>query len=207
MSFAVVVSDIAPLYTKPEPLCELADEALYGMVVEVLAREGMYCRVRTHYRYEGWTPARCLLEDGALAAQWQSVPKLVVQKPYIDVLNEPKVQGGCLQSMPRGAFLCPEGGPDENQWQPVRLADGRLGYTKATYLAQQKLEQLKKYDSGTIAPLLPEEVETSGIFNISYAVATKTLPVNNVTPVQVTVSWTEEGKTNTVDLGAYYYHK
>lgn len=67
MSFAVVVSDIAPLYTKPEPLCELADEALYGMVVEVLAREGMYCRVRTHYRYEGWTPARCLLEDGALA--------------------------------------------------------------------------------------------------------------------------------------------
>ena len=40
MSFAVVVSDIAPLYTKPEPLCELADEALYGMVVEVLAREG-----------------------------------------------------------------------------------------------------------------------------------------------------------------------
>lgn len=136
MSFAVVVSDIAPLYTKPEPLCELADEALYGMVLEVLAREGMYCRVRTHYRYEGWTPARCLLEDGALAAQWQSVPKLVVQKPYIDVLNEPKVQGGCLQSMPRGAFLCPEGGPDENQWQPVRLADGRLGYTKATYLAQ-----------------------------------------------------------------------
>ena len=117
-------------------MCELADEALYGMAVEVLAREGMYCRVRTHYRYEGWTPARCLLEDGALAAQWQSVPKLVVQKPYIDVLNEPKVQGGCLQSMPRGAFLCPEGGPDENQWQPVRLADGRLGYTKATYLAQ-----------------------------------------------------------------------
>ena len=39
MSFAVVVSDIAPLYTKPEPLCELADEALYGMVLEVLARE------------------------------------------------------------------------------------------------------------------------------------------------------------------------
>lgn len=98
MSFAVVVSDIAPLYTKPEPLCELADEALYGMVVEVLAREGMYCRVRTHYRYEGWTPARCLLEDGAPAAQWQSVPKLVVQKPYIDVLNEPKYRGAACRA-------------------------------------------------------------------------------------------------------------
>lgn len=121
MSFAVVVSDIAPLYTKPEPLCELADEALYGMVVEVLAREGMYCCVRTHYRYEGWTPARCLLEDGALAAQWQSVPKLVVQKPYIDVLNEPKVQGGCLQSMPRGAFLCPEAARMKTSGSPFVL--------------------------------------------------------------------------------------
>lgn len=111
MSFAVVVSDIAPLYTKPEPLCELADEALYGMVVEVLAREGMYCCVRTHYRYEGWTPARCLLEDGALAAQWQSVPKLVVQKPYIDVLNEPKVQGGLPAEHAEGSFSLPGGRP------------------------------------------------------------------------------------------------
>ena len=106
MSFAVVVSDIAPLYTKPEPLCELADEALYGMVVEVLAREGMYCCVRTHYRYEGWTPARCLLEDGAPAAQWQSVPKLVVQKPYIDVLN-----GGLPAEHAEGSFSLPGGRP------------------------------------------------------------------------------------------------
>lgn len=36
MSFAVVVSDIAPLYTKPEPLCELADEALYGMALSLI---------------------------------------------------------------------------------------------------------------------------------------------------------------------------
>ncbi|MFQ7003408.1 MAG: hypothetical protein ACLRRT_06830 [Ruthenibacterium lactatiformans] len=120
MSFAVVVSDIAPLYTKPEPLCELADEALYGMVVEVLAREGMYCRVRTHYRYEGWTPARCLLEDGAPAAQWQSVPKLVVQKPYIDVLNSRRYRGLPAEHA-EGSFLCPEGGPDETSGSPFVL--------------------------------------------------------------------------------------
>lgn len=80
-------------------------------------------------------------------------------------------------------------------------------HTKATYLAQQKLEELKKYDGGTTSPVLSEETETSGIFSISYAAPTVTLPVSNVTPVQVTVTWTEEGKTNTVNLGAYYYHK
>jgi len=79
-------------------------------------------------------------------------------------------------------------------------------HTKATYLAEQKLEELKKYDGGTTAPTLPED-ETEGIFSISYALATVTLPVSNVTPVHVTVTWTEDGQANTVKLGAYYYHK
>ena len=135
MSLAVVIADIAPLYTKPEPLCERADEALYGMTVQVLKAHGDYRRVRTHYRYEGWVPAACLLEDDAAAVAWEAAPKLVVQKPYIDVLDAPKVQGGCLQSMPRGALLCPERAPDESLWRAVRLADGRQGYTKETYLA------------------------------------------------------------------------
>ena len=135
MSLAVVIAGIAPLYIKPEPLCELADEALYGMTVEVQEASGDYRRVRTHYRYEGWTPAACLLEDDTIAAAWATAPKFVVQKPYIDVLNRPKAQGGCLQSMPRGALLCPEDAPNENRWQAVRLADGRWGYTKETYLA------------------------------------------------------------------------
>lgn len=135
MSLAVVIAGIAPLYIKPEPGCELADEALYGMTVEVLEAQGDYRRVRTHYRYEGWTPAACLLEDDAAAAAWDALPKQMVQKPYIDVLDAPKVQGFCVQSMPRGALLCPAGEPDESLWRAVRLADGRQGYTKETYLA------------------------------------------------------------------------
>lgn len=135
MSLAVVTADIAPLYTEPGPLCELADEALYGMTVEVLDVRGDYRRVRTHYRYEGWTPAACLREDDAAAAAWDAAPKLVVLRPYIDVLHQPRVRGIRLQSMPRGALLCPAGAPDESLWRAVHLADGRQGYAKETYLA------------------------------------------------------------------------
>lgn len=111
MSFAVVVSDIAPLYTKPEPLCELADEALYGMVLEVLAREGMYCRVRTHYRYEGWTPARCLLEDGAPAATMAVGAKAGSAKTLYRCAERAEGTGGLPAEHAEGSFSLPGGRP------------------------------------------------------------------------------------------------
>ena len=36
MLYAFVKAPIAPLYLRPESPCELADEALFGMVLEVL---------------------------------------------------------------------------------------------------------------------------------------------------------------------------
>ena len=58
---AVVQAPICPLMSQPRPDCELADEALFGMVVEVLEQTTSgYWKVRTHYRYEGYAPVTCL---------------------------------------------------------------------------------------------------------------------------------------------------
>ena len=46
---AVVQAPICPLMSQPRPDCELADEALFGMVVEVLEQTTSgYWKVRTH---------------------------------------------------------------------------------------------------------------------------------------------------------------
>ena len=52
--YALVRSPICPLMSRPSSQCELADEVLHGMTVEVLeeALPGWY-RVRAPYRYEG----------------------------------------------------------------------------------------------------------------------------------------------------------
>lgn len=88
-------------------------------------------------------------------------------------------------------------------------------YTKATYLAQSKLEELREYDGGTTAPTLPSNL-TEGIFTVSYMVdnsikdalphvspATET----KITPVKVTVVWTENGQANSITMSAFYYSK
>ena len=133
---AIVTAPVCPLLAKPTRQSTVVDEALYGMVVELLEETapGWY-RVRTHYRYEGIVCADDLLMDEEAAAAWESLPKKVVRnKNFCDVLSEPKVQGWILATIPRGGVLYAEGQP-ENGWQQVRLADGRTGFTPDSFLA------------------------------------------------------------------------
>ena len=68
---AVVIAPVCPIMTQPRRDCELADEALFGMVVEVLEQTSSdYWLVRTHYRYEGYAQASCLLAGDQAAAAW-----------------------------------------------------------------------------------------------------------------------------------------
>lgn len=133
---AIVNTSLCPLLAQPTCSSTLVDEALYGMVLEILEEPvpGWY-RVRTHYRYEGLVSGEnLLLEDDALR-RWEALDKMVVyHKNTCDVLSAPKVQGYFLMSVPKGGLVAPMGAP-ENGWQKVMLADGREGYMPAAILA------------------------------------------------------------------------
>ncbi len=132
---AIVNKTTCALLAQPTRESTLVDEALYGMVVEILESPapGWY-KVRTHYRYEGNVAAEDLILDPKAVEAWENLPKQVVYyKNTCDVLSMPKVQGYFLQSIPRGGLVAPVGEP-ENGWQKVNLADGREGYMPAAIL-------------------------------------------------------------------------
>lgn len=133
---AVVNVPVCSLMSLPQPESSIADEVLFGMVVEVLEQTSQtYWLVRTHYRYEGYAPAACLLPGDASAAQWESLlRRVVLHKNTCDVLREPRVQASPVQTcLPRGALLACEGGPEDG-WQRVLLPDGQAGYVPASIL-------------------------------------------------------------------------
>ena len=132
---AIVNAAVCPLRAAPTRESTLVDEALYGMVVEVLNSPAPgWVRVRTHYRYEGVAPVESLLVGDEAAARWEALDKRVVlNKNCCDVLNAPKVQGWQLASLTRGGLLA-VAGEAENGWQKVALADGREGYVQASIL-------------------------------------------------------------------------
>ncbi len=140
---AIVNSPICPLMSRPQPDCELADEALFGMVVEVLEQSTPhYWRIRTHYRYEGYAPTASLVIGDQAAQAWAALPKKVVlHKNTCDVMAGPKVQSFPLTTLPMGAVVAvteePETDPETGKptgWQRVSLPNGDQGYLRSSWL-------------------------------------------------------------------------
>ena len=91
---AIVTVPICPMFAAPSVESSLVDEALYGMVVDILEQPapGWY-RVRTHYRYEGFVSGQALLAGDEAAALWEARPRKVIRnKSFCDVLSEPRVR-------------------------------------------------------------------------------------------------------------------
>lgn len=132
-----VQAPIAPLCLRPESPCELADEALCGWPVELLEElPGGWCKVRTHYSYTGFIRRDLLVDAEKSLAGWEARPKAAVTRFTADILDAPKVQGGCVETLTRGAWVSPDGPADQNGWVPVVLCDGRKGYTKHGFLGE-----------------------------------------------------------------------
>ncbi|MGM9549295.1 MAG: NlpC/P60 family protein [Faecousia sp.] len=151
---AIVKTPVCSLLSAPTRESTLEDEALYGMVVDILEEPapGWY-RVRTHYRYEGIVCADDLILGDEAASLWEALPKKTVRgKNFCDVLSEPKVQGWILQTIPRGGIVSPAAQP-ENGWQQVRLPDGRTGYMPSAILSDHHTAPLSQ-DEGVLRQAL-----------------------------------------------------
>ncbi|MGI5885337.1 MAG: NlpC/P60 family protein [Candidatus Spyradocola sp.] len=132
--FARVITGLAPLMTEPARNCEQADEALFGMRVEVLEEKGPWVRVRTHYRYEGWAEKDRLFPEGEGTRDFDAAEKRVLGKRCADLMHEALVESYPLVSVPRGALLGVTGRTSDRGWAEVLLPDGRRAWTRANYL-------------------------------------------------------------------------
>lgn len=133
---AVVKSAIASMRDEPRADVPLADEALYGMMVEILEESGNgWYRVRTDYQYDGYLKGDDLLLDQEQTEKWVQISRKRIYQSYADILSEPDVQGLLLISLPRGAVIH-EMEPEKEQggWVPVLLCDGTTGYTKSKFI-------------------------------------------------------------------------
>lgn len=135
---AWITKDIAPMKAEPKRSSSLADEALFGMPIEVLeAVGGDWYRIRTYYGYEGYVRRKHFLTEDLCAKKWLESKKRMVIKAYADVLSEPRVQGSLLQGLPRGSQVAIlEEEAEDTRWQKAVLPDGTEGWTRKENLIE-----------------------------------------------------------------------
>ncbi len=99
--------------------------------------------------------------------------------------------------------------------QTTKTATFSDNTTQATYIAQQKIEELKKnYDitnNPVDAAALTNCSSVNGIFTVQCSIPAVTAPLSglNLVPVSVIVKWTDSSsaKENNVTLTTYYFYK
>lgn len=159
---AVVTVPICPLMSGPSFRCGQADEALGGMVVEVLEDTGTAWRlVRTHYGYTGYAPEECLIFGEETAARWARREKKVVLRGTCDVLAFPDVAAWPVASLVRGNLAAPKGEAKDG-WQRVLLPDGREGYLRASFLGQMYTSPVHQDETAMRAALVEAALAYQG---------------------------------------------
>ena len=163
MMRAVVTAPICPLMSGPSCRCGRADEALGGMIVEVLEDTGTAWKlVRTHYGYTGYAPEECLLFGEETAARWAFREKKVVLRGTCDVLAFPDVAAWPAASLVRGDIVAPSGEEREG-WQRVLLPGGQEGYLRSSVLGQLHTAPVHKDEAAMRAALVDAALAYRGV--------------------------------------------
>lgn len=141
MKYALINVPIARIMLETSYEGETQDEALYGMVVEILSatmdkNNEEWCLIKTHYNYEGLVKRSQLITESELVESWSKTPKKIVLKAFADVLSEPRAQGYIMAELTRGAVVTPLQSADKEGWFPVALCDGRTGFIRDTSIGE-----------------------------------------------------------------------
>jgi len=184
MKKAIVTARIASMYAQGNALAERVDEALCGMVVEVLEEGAAFCRIRTPYGYEGYTGIHDIWVDEKQIALWQDIKRSVIRHASVDILAAPKVQAVRLQRLTTGcAVVCLKA--EDDGWTQVMLADGREGFLRTAHVGRPIPKRLHEDEDAFRHAVLetalsymgaqyrwggktPEGVDCSGLCSMAY---------------------------------------
>lgn len=186
-NWAVVKTTVAPIKLKPFDASELADEALYGMVLKILGDidNGWYY-IETHYGYRGYVHEDNILLGDEQILQWQECAKHVVTHSIADVLNAPTYKGHVIQVLTRGALVEATGNEQEG-WSEINLPLNRKGWIRSSFIKKMDKLPLKENEDIVRENLVntalsylgtqyrwggksPMGIDCSGLCSISYLI-------------------------------------
>ena len=138
MKKSVVTSIIGCLKLRPDYNSRMTDEILCGMEVKILkVLRNNWCKIRTHYNYEGYINGKDLLISGSLADFWHERKKLIVNAKCADLMSSASFKSTILKSLTKGCIVA-ELSCDKDGFAKVCLPDGTSGFVRESFLSEKR---------------------------------------------------------------------
>lgn len=148
-TYGIINLSVASLRVKPDYSSEMTTQALLGMPVRVLERDGWY-RIQTPDDYIAWVHRVSVLPvTRKELTAWNRAEKVVVTSHYAFVYSQPDRRSQTVSDVVAGNRLKLEG--TEGDFYRVSYPDGRRGYVeKSVALPEREWRKNLKQDATSI---------------------------------------------------------
>lgn len=148
-TYGIINLSVASLRVQPDYSSEMTTQALLGMPVRVLERDGWY-RIQTPDDYIAWTHRVSVLPvTREELTAWNRAEKVVVTSHYAFVYSQPDRRSQTVSDVVAGNRLKLEG--TKGGFYHVSYPDGRQGYVeKSVALPEREWRKSLKQDAASI---------------------------------------------------------
>ena len=148
-TYGIINLSVASLRVQPDYSSEMMTQALLGMPVRVLERDGWY-RIQTPDDYIAWTHRVSVLPvTREELTAWNQAEKVVVTSHYAFVYSQPDRRSQTVSDIVAGNRLKLEG--TKGGFYHVSYPDGRQGYVeKSAALPEKEWRKALKQDAASI---------------------------------------------------------
>lgn len=148
-TYGIINLSVASLRVEPDYSSEMTTQALLGMPVRVLERDGWY-RIQTPDDYIAWVHRVSVLPvTRKELTAWNRAEKVVVTSHYAFVYSQPDRRSQTVSDVVAGNRLKLEGA--EGDFYHVSYPDGRRGYVeKSVALPEREWRKNLKQDAASI---------------------------------------------------------
>nr|WP_325287714.1 NlpC/P60 family protein [uncultured Bacteroides sp.] len=148
-TYGIINLSVASLRVQPDYSSEMMTQALLGMPVRVLERDGWY-RIQTPDDYIAWTHRVSVLPvTREELTAWNQAEKVVVTSHYAFVYSQPDRRSQTVSDIVAGNRLKLEG--TKGGFYHVSYPDGRQGYVeKSVALPEREWRKSLKQDAASI---------------------------------------------------------
>jgi gamma-D-glutamyl-L-lysine dipeptidyl-peptidase len=125
--FGIVTVSVGNVRTNPRHPAEMCTQAMMGMVVKLLKKQGGWCYIQLPDNYLGWLEESAMkVTTQAGVESWRSASKVITTRIFTFVREHPSSTSQPVSDAVAGVLV--KRMSNSGSWVAVELPDGRKGY-------------------------------------------------------------------------------